>query len=211
MQDPINVFIITATVTTTVTSALWAYFIWHPNENKTLPEKEEKTTEIKLPLPARYFYCIQNREELPEWDPMLFAAELYRDARERADKYLQVDFPLAMTTGDKTIARQVYQLDNRNFTHISATLNQMIFTLNNLGKSYPDVLQISYKIGILRLEIDHEAKNREFICAANLFPRRFKEACTLARGGVTRSSEIESLTLSEVKSVFLYSEDELLF
>lgn len=204
MNDPINVFIVTGTVT----SALWAYFIWQPNEDKSLPDKEEKRTEVKLPLPARYFYCIQNREELPEWDPMLFAAELYRDAKERADRYMGIEFPLEMTTGDRITARRLYHLDNRNFTHISATLNQMVFILNSLGKNYPDVLQFCNKIIYLRLEIDNEAQKREFICATNIFRQRYSRALYLARGG---TSSIENISWSELKPYFDYNEDELLF
>lgn len=206
MLDPIFVFITTATIT----SAIWAYLIWKPKDNNSMPGKEEEPTQVKLPLPTRYFYCIQDRNDLPEWDPMHFAAELYRNAKERADRYREIEFPVAMEKDDKIKARRAYQLDNRNFSHLSATLNQMIITLNNLGKSYPDALQFSYKIGILRLEIDYEAKKREFICASNLFSRRFAHALILANRE-SRSPERETVTYSEIKPYFTYTEDEMFY
>lgn len=205
MNDPIIVFITTATIT----SAIWAYLIWKPKDNNITTDKNEEPKEVKLPLPARYFYCIQSREELPAWDPMLFAAELYRDAKVRADRYMGIEFPLEMTTGDRMTARRLYHLDNRNFTHISATLNQMVFLLNTLGKNYPDVLQFCNKIIYLRLEIDNEAKKREFICATNIFRQRYSRALKLARGGTLHSTE--HISWSELKPYFDYTEDELLF
>lgn len=207
MHDPI----ITIIATATTTSALWAYFIWKPTVNTSMADKEEEVAQVKLPLPARYFYCCQSKDDLPEWEPMLFAAELFRSAKERTDRYLGIEFPLAMGTGDKIMARRAYQLDNRNFTHLSATLNQMIIVLNNLGKSYPDALQFCYKIGTLRLEIDYEAKKRQFICATNLFPARFNHAVIQAYGASRTSPNRETITYSEVRPYFTYTEDELFY
>jgi hypothetical protein len=207
MLDIVIAFIVTATLT----SAIWIYLVWKPNDNNSMGEKEDKTTEVKLPLPTRYFYCIQDRKDLPEWDPMHFAAELYREAKMRADRYLAIEFPLAMGTGDKITARRAYQLDDRNFAHLSATLNQMIIVLNNLGKSYPDALQFNHKIGTLRLEIDYEAKKRQFICATNLFPARFNHAVIQAYGASRTSPNRETITYSEVRPYFTYTEDELFY
>lgn len=205
MNDQIFVFVATATIT----SALWAYFIWEPKDNNITDDKKEESKEVKLPLPARYFYCIQSREELPEWDPMKFAAELHREAKERADRYMGIEFPLEMTTGDRITARRLYQLDNRNFSHLSATLNQMVFVLNSLGKNYPDVLQFCNKIIYLRLEIDNEAEKRAFICATNIFRQRYSKAMYLARGGTLASTE--HISWSELKPYFDYTEDEILY
>ena len=42
MLDIVIAFIVTATLT----SAIWIYLVWKPNDNNSMGEKEDKTTEI---------------------------------------------------------------------------------------------------------------------------------------------------------------------
>jgi hypothetical protein len=183
--------------------------LWQPKEPKT-EQSEDKTENQLKSIPARYFYCVQNRDELPEPDPMRYGEEIYRDSEERVGIYMGIDFPLALGGGDRELARAAYMMDNRNFTHLSATLNERIRSLANLGLTYPDVLQIRNKIIALRERIDNESEKRNLICATNLFPQRFRRAYRLIYKD-TPVYEREDLAWTEVKVFFSYKEEDLLF
>lgn len=182
--------------------------LWKPKTP--IADRSTSAPKTTQDLPTRYFYCIQTRDELPEWDPMNFAEELLFEAEQRTKVYLGVKISLSMEAGKIQAARSIYKRERPNNAHISATLNQMLFTLNTLGKTYPDVLQIVNKISLLRELVDNEAKKRRFLCAANMYPQRFMRACHKARGGINNRAQ-ETLTWTEVSDYFRYDEDDLLF
>ena len=183
--------------------------LWQPKEPNT-KQSENKIEDQLKSIPARYFYCIQNRDELPEPDPMRFGEEIYRDSEERVAIYMGIDFPLALGGGNRELARAAYVMDNRNFTHLSATLNERIRSLAILGLTYPDVLQIRNRIIDLTVQIDNESEKRNLICATNLFPQRYRRVYRLIYND-TPVYEREDLAWTEVKAMFSYKEEELLF
>ena len=128
---------------------------------------------------------------------------------ERVTIYMGIDFPLSLGGSSQSIAKRAYAKDNRNFVHLSATLNERIKTLDYLGLSYPDVLQIRNKIIALTEQIDNESKKRNLICATNLFPKRYMRAYRRIYGNVP-VHERDMPTWTEINDLFSFSEEELL-
>jgi hypothetical protein len=74
-------------------------------------EVDASPAELTNTLPSRYFYCIEKKEELPEWDPMGFAIRLAEDAHKRADLYTNVNFSLHPQGNQRVKAREFYLID----------------------------------------------------------------------------------------------------
>jgi len=192
-----------------ISALIYAYIIYKPKINAEDLDVEAYPEELTNTIPLGYFYCIQKREELPEWDPMGFAKELAEDAHKRAELYTNVNFSLHPQGNQRAKAREFYLIEKMNFTHFSATLNQMILLLNTLAKTYPDVQQLSNSVNQLREQVDNEHKRRRFLCAANRFTKRRDRAIRLAYGGVPIHKR-HSLSWTEIDDVFVYTDEELL-
>jgi hypothetical protein len=206
MNTALIIFIITALLL----SLMGAHIICKPKVEISDIEVDASQAELTNTLPIRYFYCIQTKEELPEWDPLKFAKEIGEDAHNRAALYTKVDFPLHQQGNENAKAKKCYVIERMNYTHLSATLNQMILLLNTLGNSYPDVLQLRDSVIRLREQVDDEHKRRRFLCAANRFTRRRDRAIWLAYGGSVPFHKRHGLTWTEINDVFVYTDEELL-